>query len=209
MSEKSIENEIKFFVKSERGWVTKIHADGVQGKDTVDLIGSLYGLPFIVEVKDGDKAPSKIQQFILDRAAQSGYVAGCVGTLAAFKALFPMATKSILTVRTEKWTPEATDPVELYEDMAVKMHHAYARERLNKARGEEPSSLLTRLSEARLLVNPIPEDAENIEELRQERELILDQLVAEAQKNGEYDNPLEPVTPILEELSTDDYINSL
>lgn len=159
MSEKSIENEIKFFVKSERGWVTKIHADGVQGKDTVDLIGGLYGKPFYVEVKkDEHEEPSKIQEYLLDRAAQSGYVAGCIGSLEAFKDLFvqslhdqPMFSQtlhSVLTIRDLGWTTEEAaavrgsygvlvddwdDPdVDVYdlEDTALKTHREHMRKRV-------------------------------------------------------------------------------
>lgn len=88
MTEKQIENIIKAHVRTAGGWVVKIHADAVQGRETLDLHGSYLGRPFLVEVKDATGKTSALQNYLVRRAKRSGYVSGVVSSLAQFLALF-------------------------------------------------------------------------------------------------------------------------
>ena len=89
MSEKYIETHIRNYVNGRpKSFVIKLHADGTQGKDTLDLLGALDGVPFFVEVKDVDGAPSLMQQALVKRYADCGYVTGIVKSVDEFKALF-------------------------------------------------------------------------------------------------------------------------
>lgn len=89
MLEKLIERRITDYVKRQGGWVTKIHASAEQGKGTLDLLGSVHGQPFYVDVKrsDGGKV-SKMQQHLIHRAQKTGFVSGAVASLEEFIDLF-------------------------------------------------------------------------------------------------------------------------
>lgn len=88
MTEKSVETEIKEYVAAHYGWVTKIHADGMQGKSTLDLLGSVFGKPFYVEVKKPGGVASPMQNFLVNRAQRTGFISGIVDDLDDFVVLF-------------------------------------------------------------------------------------------------------------------------
>lgn len=88
MSEKAIEDAIKHHIRACGGWVVKLHADGLQGRDTLDLVGAYRGRPFWIEVKASDGTLSPIQQHSIDRARRTGYVSGAVTSVSEFEGLF-------------------------------------------------------------------------------------------------------------------------
>ncbi len=89
MREKDVETTIRKHIKTmPLSWSEKLHADGFQGRSTVDLVGSDRGRPFWVEVKAPDGVLSSIQAFSLERARLSGYVSGCVSSVEEFRRLF-------------------------------------------------------------------------------------------------------------------------
>ena len=88
MAEKQIEDMIKTRIKATGGWVIKLHADEMQGKETLDLMGGYRGRAFFVEVKAPDGVVSPMQAYVIERARQSGYVSGAVASLEEFENLF-------------------------------------------------------------------------------------------------------------------------
>lgn len=88
MREKDVESHIKDYVRQQGGWVVKLHADGTQGMNTLDLLGSLNGKPFLVEVKKPNGRVRPHQTYLVERASTTGYVSGIVSSLKEFKALW-------------------------------------------------------------------------------------------------------------------------
>jgi hypothetical protein len=87
--EKLVEHNIRVKIWLEpKSFCMKIHADGMQGKNTLDLIGAYKGRPFMIEVKAPDGVPSMIQEALVRRFQKCGYVAGVVSSWDEFKALF-------------------------------------------------------------------------------------------------------------------------
>ena len=86
-SEKKVENEIKEFIWNSGGFVAKVHAGAEQGRNTLDLIGGIFGKPLMVEVKRVGGVPSKAQLIIVKRAKLHGYISGIVESLDEFKKL--------------------------------------------------------------------------------------------------------------------------
>lgn len=88
MKEKLVEEQIREYIKAQCGFSTKLHADGVQGRDTLDLIGGVFGKPFMVDVKKPGGSASRIQKYLVKRAQKQGYIAGIVDSVESFKGLF-------------------------------------------------------------------------------------------------------------------------
>lgn len=86
--EKSFEEKLKDHIKASGGWVVKVHADIVQGKGTLDLIGSYKGQPFMVECKSDAGKPSRVQLYLAKRAMEGGYASGVVSNIKGFEQLF-------------------------------------------------------------------------------------------------------------------------
>ncbi len=86
--EKRIEADIKAHIRANGGWVEKLHADGVQGRGTLDLMGAYRGRPFLVEVKAADGKPTPTQEALVRRARNGGDVSGVVSSVDEFHALF-------------------------------------------------------------------------------------------------------------------------
>ncbi len=96
-SEKHDEAEIKRHIRASGGWVEKLHADGVQGKGTLDLLGSYRGRPFLVKFKAESGKPTPTQTALVRRARQGGFVSGVVASVAEFEGLFDMWLDAPLT----------------------------------------------------------------------------------------------------------------
>lgn len=79
---------LKKYIVANGGWVVKLHADGMQGRGTIDLLGGYRGRPFYVEVKAPDGTVEPAQQFQVDRASRTGFVAGIVASAEEFEQLF-------------------------------------------------------------------------------------------------------------------------
>lgn len=91
--EKRIESHIKRYVKSTpNSFVVKLHGGAVTGKGYPDLIGSLGGRPFWVEVKASGKPARPEQRLWTERATKCGYVSGVVDSLTSFQQLFEEET---------------------------------------------------------------------------------------------------------------------
>lgn len=87
--EKRIEMKIRAHVAATpHGWSVKLHADGHQGRGTLDLLGGYQGHPFLVEVKRVGGEASKIQDALVRQAQRGGFVSGIIDSVAAFVALF-------------------------------------------------------------------------------------------------------------------------
>jgi hypothetical protein len=95
--EKRIESTLKELIRANGGWVEKLHADGVQGRGTLDLLGAYRGRPFLVEVKATDGKPTPTQEALVRRAHNGGFVSGIVASVEAFEALFvePQAVEAV------------------------------------------------------------------------------------------------------------------
>lgn len=87
-AEKNFEEKLKRYIRRNGGWVVKIHADAMQGRDTLDLVGGFRGKPFLVDVKAPDGVVERIQKFAARRARMTGYVTGFVSSIEEFDALF-------------------------------------------------------------------------------------------------------------------------
>lgn len=92
MREKSVENQIKAYVYSEGGIAIKLFAGVEQGKNTLDLIGGVYGRPFWVEVKKPNGVASVVQLELVKRFKAQGFISGVVESLDEFKELFKRET---------------------------------------------------------------------------------------------------------------------
>lgn len=92
--EKLVETQIKDFIIRSGGWVSKIHAGLEQGKNTLDLVGGVFGKPFFIEVKQVGGTPSKAQKILVKRAKRQGYVSDIVESLDEFKQLFEVMDES-------------------------------------------------------------------------------------------------------------------
>ena len=89
MNEKQVEQAIKRNIRAAPdSFVVKIHADGTQGRNTLDLVGAYKGVPFWVDVKTPDGGVSLVQRGLIRRCRACGFVSGAVSGWDAFKALF-------------------------------------------------------------------------------------------------------------------------
>lgn len=72
--EQRLQDKIVKFIKDEGGFAIKIHGSALTQAGIPDIIGSLQGHPFAIEVKAQGKEPSKLQRFWLDRFGKGGYI---------------------------------------------------------------------------------------------------------------------------------------
>lgn len=88
MREKTIETRIRQHVSARGGFCVKLHADAMQGKTTLDLLGGYRGKPFLVEVKRPDGKATTLQQALVRIARRNGFISGIVSSVEEFEALF-------------------------------------------------------------------------------------------------------------------------
>jgi tRNA U54 and U55 pseudouridine synthase Pus10 len=93
LNEKTIENEIRHYVRTRGGKCVKLHGSALSGKTTLDLIGHLDGRPFVCEVKRPGKKPSPYQAYELESFAAGGYIAVWADSLTAFVSKFSKAVR--------------------------------------------------------------------------------------------------------------------
>lgn len=86
--EKQVEHDIRDYVKIQGGFCIKIHADEIQGRETLDYIGGLFGKPFMIDTKAPYGTVSKLQKYLIKRAKVHGYISGAPSSLKEFKELF-------------------------------------------------------------------------------------------------------------------------
>lgn len=86
--EKVVEEAIRTYVKCQGGFLFKIHADEIQGRETLDYVGGVFGQPFMIDTKSKSGTPTKLQKYLVKRALKQGYISGIVDSVEAFKELF-------------------------------------------------------------------------------------------------------------------------
>ena len=86
--EKSVEEKIKAKVKRAKGFCVKLHADALQGRETLDFIGAYRGKPFMIEIKRPGGVQTPIQGYLVRRAKANGYIAGTGDSVEEFEELF-------------------------------------------------------------------------------------------------------------------------
>jgi hypothetical protein len=86
--EKDVEGKIKQMIKRSGGFCVKLHADALQGRETLDFIGAYRGKPFMIEIKRPGGVQTPIQGYLVRRAKANGFISGTVESVEEFEELF-------------------------------------------------------------------------------------------------------------------------